>query len=345
MAKAKKLPSGNWRTQVYDYTDEKGKKHYKSFTAPTKKESEYLASNYALNKQEDNPFEDLTVAEAIQQYINIKSASLSPSTIIGYKTHLRNHYDEILGFKLKALNSSILQRWVGDLSQRLSPKTVANAHGLLMSVLDMFDIDRKFKVTLPQRIVKTDYIPTDKDVQKMIEYYNTHSKDMVIAICLSAFGTLRRSEICALTADDVQGNEITVNKAMIKDENNNYIIKPTPKNISSNRTVEFPQFVIDMLPKEGMLVNLKPSTITVNIYKDVKILNLPHFRFHDFRHYSASIMHAIGVPDVYIMKRGGWSSDKTLKKIYRNSLTDYQQKYTEQTNTYFENMQHEISHE
>ena len=38
-------------------------------------------------------------------------------------------------------------------------------------------------------------------------------------------------------------------------------------------------------------------------------------------------------------------SPKTLKKIYRNSLTDYQQKYTEQTNTYFENMQHEISHE
>ena len=31
------LPSGNVRIQVYDYTDLEGKKHYKSFTAPTKK--------------------------------------------------------------------------------------------------------------------------------------------------------------------------------------------------------------------------------------------------------------------------------------------------------------------
>lgn len=52
MAKAKKLPSGKWRTQVYDYTevlpDGKKKKHMRSFTADTKKESEYLASQYSL---------------------------------------------------------------------------------------------------------------------------------------------------------------------------------------------------------------------------------------------------------------------------------------------------------
>ena len=46
-------------------------------------------------------------------------------------------------------------------------------------------------------------------------------------------------------------------------------------------------------------------------------------------------MHAIGIPDVYIMERGGWSSDRTLKTIYRNSLTDYQRKYTDMTNEYF----------
>jgi hypothetical protein len=37
MAKAQKLPSGSWRYLVYDYTDSQGKKHYKSFTADTKK--------------------------------------------------------------------------------------------------------------------------------------------------------------------------------------------------------------------------------------------------------------------------------------------------------------------
>lgn len=39
MAKPKKknqLPSGQFRVQVYDYTDDDGKKHYKSFTAASK---------------------------------------------------------------------------------------------------------------------------------------------------------------------------------------------------------------------------------------------------------------------------------------------------------------------
>ena len=51
MAKAKKLKSGNWRCLVYDYTDENGKRHYESFTAETKKEAEYLAAEFALNKK------------------------------------------------------------------------------------------------------------------------------------------------------------------------------------------------------------------------------------------------------------------------------------------------------
>lgn len=43
-------------------------------------------------------------------------------------------------------------------------------------------------------------------------------------------------------------------------------------------------------------------------------------RFHDLRHYAASIMHAIGIPDQYILQRGGWSSDSVMKTVYRNTI-------------------------
>lgn len=46
MAKAKKLKSGNYRVLVPDYKDENGKWHYKSFTAKTKKEAEYMAMEF-----------------------------------------------------------------------------------------------------------------------------------------------------------------------------------------------------------------------------------------------------------------------------------------------------------
>ena len=117
-------------------------------------------------------------------------------------------------------------------------------------------------------------------------------------------------------------------------ENKEWIIRPTPKTLSSNRIVEYPKFIIDMLPKKDRLVKLLPSSITSSHIQIIKKLNLPHFRFHDYRHYAASIMHAIGIPDVYIMSRGGWSSDDTLKKIYRNSLEDYNVTYTDKINNY-----------
>lgn len=65
MAKAKKLPSGNWRVQVYDSNTKK----YKSFTAKTKKEAEYKAAEYSLNSHKDNSYENITLKEAYKRYI------------------------------------------------------------------------------------------------------------------------------------------------------------------------------------------------------------------------------------------------------------------------------------
>ena len=65
------------------------------------------------------------------------------------------------------------------------------------------------------------------------------------------------------------------------------------------------------------------------------------FRFHDLRHYSASIMHAIGILDQYIMARGGWKTDTVLKAVYRNVINDEQKKFTDKINSHFTTIQHE----
>ena len=80
MATPKKLPSGNWRVRVYDYTDESNVRHYRSFTAATKKECSYMAAEFSQNKSRIAAG-DLTVAEAIDEYIRVKSEVLSHSTI------------------------------------------------------------------------------------------------------------------------------------------------------------------------------------------------------------------------------------------------------------------------
>ena len=56
-------------------------------------------------------------------------------------------------------------------------------------------------------------------------------------------------------------------------------------------------------------------------------------------------MHAIGVPDAYIMERGGWGSDAVLKNVYRHTIDDKRSQMTNKTNSYFESMQHEMQHD
>ena len=345
MATAKKLPSGAYRCLVYDYTDENGKRKYKSFTAPTKKEAELLAAQY-LNDESRSSTVDLTVKECISRFIKSKENTLSPTTLRGYLSLQKTAFKEIDTRPIKKLNSVDVQTWISNLASQKSPKTVKNIYSLFTASVGMFYPDKTFRVKLPQAIPPDLYVPTDEDIKKVIDYFK-NDLDMTIAIYLAAFGTLRRSEACGLHAEDVdrENNTIHVRRAKVMDANSReFLEKDTTKNTSSNRYVQLPKFVIDILPKEGPLINITPAVVSHRFDNAFLHSEIHKFRFHDLRHYSASIMHAIGVPDVYIMQRGGWSSDHTLKKIYRGSMDDYQQKFTDITNEHFSNMQHEMQH-
>ena len=165
------------------------------------------------------------------------------------------------------------------------------------------------------------HVPEDKEIQALISYQREHDAEMLRASCLAAFGTLRRSEVCGLTAEDVSGNFVRVHCAMVDAGASEWVIKPIPKNKSSNRIIEFPSCVMEILPVFGRLVNLNPDQITRRHERALNALEIEHFRFHDLRHYTASIMHALKIPDQYIMGRGGWASDKTLKRVYRGKIS------------------------
>lgn len=343
MAKAKKLPSGKWRALVYDYTDAQGKRHYESFTADTKKEAEYLAAEFAVSKKTKGKNAEMSFKDALDKYCSLKSNVLSPSTLREYKRMSLKSYTQLLDLPLKSFTQDIIQSWVNEYAADHSPKSTRNAHGLLSAVLDTFAPEIHFKSTLPQKIKKDLYVPSDDDIKALLAYFADTDKDMEAAVYLAAFGTLRRSEVCALTADDVNGNIISVNKAMVERDNNDWVIKTT-KTVSSTRLIEMPKFVIDKLPKSGPLVGISPDQVSQRFTRALDHLGITHFRFHDLRHYAASIMHAIGVPDQYIMQRGGWSSDRTLKAVYRGTIEEYTQKYNAVTLEYFDKMQHEMQH-
>ena len=78
----------------------------------------------------------------------------------------------------------------------LPPKTVRNSHGLLSAVLRMYAPEIRLNTRLPQP-KKTDlYIPSEDDIERLIR--SIQNPELLKAILLAAFGSLRRSEACAL---------------------------------------------------------------------------------------------------------------------------------------------------
>lgn len=82
---------------------------------------------------------------------------------------------------------------------------------------------------------------------------------------------MRRPEICALTPEDIDGDVVTINKALVQSGNGEWVVKQP---------------------------------------------------LHKLRHYFASQMSALGVPEADIMRMGGWGTDHVMKSVYRHSMMD-----------------------
>jgi integrase len=345
MAKAKKLPSGNWRVQASKTIN--GKMVKKSFTAESKKEAEYIATEWQLKIEEDNAVDNITLHEAFKRYIASKENILSPNTIRVYLNISRAHFQGIMHRKINSLTMEDFQREINISAATSSPKTVRNVNGLLSAVLKMFRPDFNLNTSLPQKKPTELYIPDDNDIKKLMAIVK--DTEMEIPILLAAFGPMRRGEICALTSDDIVGNVVLVNKAVAHDKNGKIVVK-APKNVSSYREIDFPDFVIEKLQGiKGKITNISPAHISRRFKVILKNNGIPEFRFHDLRHYNVSILHAMNVPDKYIMARGGWRTNATMNKVYNHVLKNKQNEYTNEINKHFSNIyietHHETSHE
>ncbi|HJC24970.1 MAG TPA: site-specific integrase [Candidatus Eisenbergiella merdavium] len=342
MAKAKKLPSGSWRCQVYDYTDEAGKRHYKSFTALTRKEAEYLAADFAMSKKEKSG-SSKTFGEALDDYISRRSAVLSPRTIMDYQRIRKYDVQSLMEVPVCEITQEMVQAAINEDAKIHSPKTVRNNHGLISAVLRCERPNFALNTALPKKVRPDLYVPSDEDVRRLMQA--VAGTDMELPILLAAFGPMRRGEICALDSRDISGNIVHVCRNMVITAEGKWIIK-APKSYAGDRYIDFPDFVAAKWKGiSGKITHLTPDQITNNFSRVLRHAEITHFRFHDLRHYSASVQHALGIPDAYIMQRGGWSSDGVLKNVYRHAMNDRQEDMNRIANAHFERlMQHEMQH-
>lgn len=306
-----KLPSGSYRiTQT-----ENGKRYRITVDhKPTKTEATRLLADVI----EKTPVTEasLTLNDACNQYIKSRDKVLSPATIRGYLKITRNIPGKFANMRLKQITNETLQAIVNDYTPGHSSKTVKNMSCFIVSVLSAHNITLK-SPTLPQTEKKSPYIPTKEDITRIFEYLSGTKYE--VPITLAALG-LRRSEICALTLDDLNGNVLTINKAMVQDSEGKWVIKST-KTTASTRTVTIPDALADLIRKQGCVYEGFPAMIYKHLKMAQRDLEIQPFTLHKMRHFFASYMHDIGYTDKQIQEAGGWrDGSRIMKMVYQHAM-------------------------
>ena len=200
----------------------------------------------------------------------------------------------------------------------------------------MFRPDAVFRVTLPKKAKKKKPAPSDSNVMTL---FNEADGELKLCIALAAFGSMRRSEICALKYGDVNGNNIYIHADIVMDESNNVVYKDMPKTSESIRVVQVPPQVVQLIGKgedNDFIIHYTPTGITNAFRRLRNKLSIGDIRFHDLRHYFASIGAVLGIPDIYMSDFGGWRrGSSVLKETYQSTIIDANQKYSDIMNQHF----------
>ena len=253
------------------------------------------------------------------KYIESRRGVCSPSTLGGYQKCKRCLSNEFKKKKLYDITQNDVQKEISWYSKGRAPKTVKNQYGFISAVLCEFRPSLHLTTTLPQGKSAQREIPITDEVEKILEA--SKGTPYHIGFQLAMLG-LRRSEICGITIDDIKGNYLTIDKARIYDEENHLITRDNTKTEDSTREIYLPDSLVAEIQEAGIIYDKTPPMLVKTLHKYQDMLGLPRFTLHDLRHYYASYAHLVGIPDVYIMKAGGWKTDYVLKRVYRDALRD-----------------------
>ena len=335
--KAKKLPSGNYRTQVIVGYDENGKRIVKSFTADTPHEAIRMALDYKSDKAIGAVPRSMTVEQAFTQYIETRDNVLSPSTIRGYNIVKNTRLQSIMKINILQLSINDIQRAVNMDAKRLSHKSVKSSLSLLKSVLAVQGIDICIKrIALPPKKKKQVMLPTVQEILRVIV-----GTDIELPCLLAMWLSLRISEVRGLQFRDVSedGKTITVCRARMYFDGHE-VLRDCNKTYESTRTNALPPYILQLIQKvphtseNDFIVSLSYGYIN-NHFKAVMQEAGYDISFHKLRHAFATTLNDLGIPSNYIQKLGGWSTDNIMKSVYTHTTTTKESEYQQKIDEYF----------
>ncbi len=264
---------------------------------------------------------ELTLTQAIDEYINVRQNSLSPSTIRGYRIIQRTRFQTTMPRRISTIQQNEWRKIIDAELGIAAKKTVKNSWAFVKSVLKENGITPDDSVKVAPQRKKSDAVWLEPDeIKKFVAAAADNS--LCIPMLLALMG-MRVSEINALRWDKIDRDAeiIRTNGAVVRDEHEKFVYKAEQKNISSDRAVpllipELRAAIKREWKPEGDVLAVAQTTLRKAIARVCEEAGVKRVTIHQLRHSFASLAAHLRIPMEIAMEIGGWSNDKIMREIY-----------------------------
>lgn len=327
-----------------NYTDDSGKAHSLTRIAYGLDAAKTLESQ--LQKTDHTPSSTLTVPELIDLYLEDKRHELRESSV-DKSRRILNLYVRPLDIRINKLNIQTLTEWKRGISELdLKHRTKSNIYVAFKALLN-WAVQNEYLQSNPlskvpnfrdayERKKELQYYTPDEYIRFASSAWNIATEigfyDYYVFFAIAYYTGARKGEIHALRWTDLRNGSIHITKSITQKLLGDDRETP-PKNKSSNRVVQLPEPLIDILKDHkkrgkaykgfndnyyicGGIRPLRDSTLSKMNFKIADEAGLHHIRIHDFRHSHASLLANNGVNILEISRRLGHSNIEQTLNTY-----------------------------
>lgn len=317
-------------------TGERRKKEFKG----TAKEVKAKIAEWRLkiDRGEIDGKGNMVFSEYLKMWLNVYCKKLAITTVQGYERYIDKHITPKLG-KIKIgelLPMQITNLYNSMTDKELSNKTILQAHSIIRKSLQDA-VKNGFIYKNPCALVerpsinmyKPEYVYTEDDFNKLLE--KSFGTEHELPVVLAGICGLRRSEVFGLSWEniDTENMTITIDQAAVPIKEG--ITLKSTKTYSSERTFAYPESINYIFKKKkgiGLVFSDKEGN-PVNggnyshRFKNFLVKNnLRTIRFHDLRHFNATMMLKNGISDKVASERLGHANPNVTRTIYQHSTKE-----------------------
>lgn len=335
------------------YRDRSGKMHSKSFADKKKRDAQKWLRD-RLSEMDRGIWIDptkarMTMGEWCDLWI-VGHGTRRPGTVKSARTHINVIRATFEDTPIAAIKASDVKNWTAELSKTYAPSTTSAIYrrlSQLMSDAIADDIIVKSpcsRKTSPPQPSQRPYVATTEQVWAIHDAFPVHLRN---AVLLSAFAGLRVSEVAALRLSDVDFIRGVINPA-IQYPNEEL------KTEESKTPIPIPADLALMLSANAEAMNSEGNVVTNEagwsvtpwaIERAMRAVRAMHvtptpkghakdcqgclvpdlpagFRFHDLRHYFASLLIAAGCDVKLVQTRMRHKNATTTLKVYAHMWPD-----------------------